>query len=272
VKRIKQAGLPSYLTPDDIMQVWKNFLKKYTIPRVERIAVADSLHPVHLPLGGLVCAVVLLPMAWWIHRRRADGLSFLVPLVVAMGVIVIGVLLHPYTRVRVPRPGSAASRISDDEGAAIVEDLLKNVYRAIDFRNEEDVYDKMALSASGDLLTELYLQTRKSFQVRQAGGAQAKVTKIDVLDVDVSSSSKGAHALKLRSRWKALGTVGHWGHVHTRQNRYDADIMIEPVDGAWKITDIDSLSGGLMLPCLRHRCRTVVGICRLLFRISRFES
>ncbi len=36
-----------------------------------------------------------------------------------------------------------------------------------------------------------------------------------------------------------MGTVGHWGHVHTRRNLYDAIVTIEAVDGAWKITDLE---------------------------------
>ncbi len=36
-----------------------------------------------------------------------------------------------------------------------------------------------------------------------------------------------------------MGTVGHWGHVHTRQNLYNAIVAIEAVDGAWKITDLE---------------------------------
>jgi hypothetical protein len=43
----------------------------------------------------------------------------------------------------------------------------------------------------------------------------------------------------LRGQWTAMGTVGHWGHVHTRQNLYNAIVMIEAVDGAWKITDLE---------------------------------
>ncbi len=43
----------------------------------------------------------------------------------------------------------------------------------------------------------------------------------------------------LRGQWTAMGTVGHWGHVHTRQNLYDAIVTIEAVDGAWKITDLE---------------------------------
>ena len=36
-----------------------------------------------------------------------------------------------------------------------------------------------------------------------------------------------------------MGTVGHWGHVHTRQNLYNAIVTIAAVDGAWKITELE---------------------------------
>jgi hypothetical protein len=38
-----------------------------------------------------------------------------------------------------------------------------------------------------------------------------------------------------------MGTVGHWGHIHMRKNQYEANITVEPVDGAWKITDLELL-------------------------------
>ncbi len=43
----------------------------------------------------------------------------------------------------------------------------------------------------------------------------------------------------MRGQWTAMGTVGHWGHVHTRQNLYDAIVTIEAIDGVWKITDLE---------------------------------
>jgi len=43
------------------------------------------------------------------------------------------------------------------------------------------------------------------------------------------------------SKWTAMGTVGHWGHIHTRINQYDANIIVEPVDGIWKITGLELL-------------------------------
>jgi hypothetical protein len=39
----------------------------------------------------------------------------------------------------------------------------------------------------------------------------------------------------------AMGTVGHWGHIHTRKNQYEANITVEPVDGSWKISSLELL-------------------------------
>ena len=50
-----------------------------------------------------------------------------------------------------------------------------------------------------------------------------------------------ASALACNTTWTALGTVGHWGHVHTRKNLYQAMLTVEPVDGAWKITALELL-------------------------------
>ena len=43
----------------------------------------------------------------------------------------------------------------------------------------------------------------------------------------------------MRTQWTALGTVGHWGHVHTRRNLYDAILTLDVSDGSWKIVDME---------------------------------
>ena len=43
----------------------------------------------------------------------------------------------------------------------------------------------------------------------------------------------------LSARWTALGSVGHWGHVHQRKNRYEAVVTVAAQDGVWKIVDLE---------------------------------
>jgi hypothetical protein len=134
-----------------------------------------------------------------------------------------------------------APKMTDENAVVVLNSLLKNIYRSFDFREEEDVYDRLATSVSGDLLSDIYLQNRRSLIVTQAGGARARVQEVDILDVDVDHLDDRPLGLLFHARWTAMGTVGHWGHVHTRKNRYSANISAEPVDGAWKITNLELL-------------------------------
>jgi len=229
---------PYDLTPDDNVLKWTNYLKTYTIPTVQKINVADQHRGVPVPIGSLVCIVLLLPISWSVLRRRKHGDS-VKPLFGLIGLLLIGALvLIPVFQV--PIGGSPrASQFSIEDGRVVLDSLMKNVYRAFDFRDEEDVYDKLAICVSGDLLADLYLQQRRSLVVEQAGGAQAKVKKVAIEEVEFSKSTKQDGALDLRAQWTALGQVGHWGHVHSRQNRYDAIVTIKPMAGAWKIIDLE---------------------------------
>ena len=87
-------------------------------------------------------------------------------------VLLGGALLsYPYTQTSVTRPALMAGDLDDQQAQQLLQALLKNIYRAFDFRDENDVYDKLALSVEGDLLTDIYLQNRKSFAVEKAGGS-----------------------------------------------------------------------------------------------------
>ena len=229
---------PYDLTPDDNVLKWTNYLKTYTIPTVQKINVADQHLGVPVPLGSLVCIVLLFPISWSVLRRRKHGDS-VKPLFGLIGLLLIGALVL-FTVFQIPVGGSArASGFSTEDGQVVLDSLMKNVYRAFDFRDEEDVYDKLAICVSGELLADLYLQQRRSLVVEQAGGAQAKVKKVAIEEVEVSKSTKQDGALDLRAQWTALGQVGHWGHVHSRQNRYDAIVTIKPMAGVWKIIDLE---------------------------------
>jgi len=231
---------PHDLSPDDNVLKWTNYLKTYTIPTVQKIDVADHHRGVPVPIGSVVCIALLLPAGLGVRRRKKHDGS-VKPLIVLMGLLLIGALvLVPVFQV--PFGGSArASQISAEDGRAILDSLLKNIYRAFDFRDEEDVYDKLAICVSGELLADLYLQQRQSLVVEQAGGAQAKVKEVAIENVEVRKSTKHDGALDLMAQWTALGQVGHWGHIHSRQNRYDAIVTIKPVARAWKVVDLELL-------------------------------
>ncbi|MBT3257726.1 MAG: hypothetical protein HN366_14895 [Deltaproteobacteria bacterium] len=239
---VDPAGpFPSYVTPEDHVLTWTNFLKTYKIPTVAEIAVDDSLTKIGVPVGSALCLVLLILLLWFTFRRRKHGGEIRLQIGFAVLLVTGCVLLYPFLRVPVVRPAVLTPKITDDKAMALLNNLLKNVYRAFDFREEDDVYDRLATSVHGDLLTDIYLQNRKSMVVTQAGGAQGKVKDIDILDVSVRHLNDRPLALVFHSKWTAMGAVGHWGHIHIRKNQYEANITMEPVDGVWKITDLELL-------------------------------
>ena len=125
------------------------------------------------------------------------------------------------------------------EAKELVNNLLKNTYRAFDFREESNIYDKLAVSNTGEMLSEVYLQTRKSMVIENQGGIRAKVQSVDVLEV--KSMSDENEGISYNCKWQVSGTVGHWGHIHRRTNQYQAIINVKPVDGVWKMFGLDMI-------------------------------
>ena len=231
--------LPTFLTPEDNIHTWTNYLKNYKIPTVQQIDVAGSLGELRLPLITLLCLAGVLVAGLWTLLRARRRKPLRVPLVAAALLLATGAAAYPFASITITRPTLMAGEINDERAEALLQTLLKNVYRAFDFREEEDVYDKLALSVSGDLLSEIYLQNRRSMAIKQAGGAQAKIKEISVEKVSAERIDGDGLGYALHGRWTALGRVGHWGHVHQRKNRYEAVVTISAQEGVWKITGLE---------------------------------
>ena len=114
------------------------------------------------------------------------------------------------------------------------------MYRAFEFPTESAVYDRLALSVTGETLAEVYLENRRAVEMEERGGARARVEAVEVLEV--RSVEPGSPAgFDAEAAWTVGGTVTHFGHRHFRQNRYDARVSVVPVDGNWKIQSIEVL-------------------------------
>ena len=121
--------------------------------------------------------------------------------------------------------------------AALAETLLRNIYRGFDYRSESDIYDALAQSVAGDLLTDLYLKIKQGLIVQEQGGAVARVQEVKVTKSE-AAADKAEGGFVERVTWQVAGTIEHWGHIHTRVNEYTADLGITPQGGAWKIVSM----------------------------------
>jgi hypothetical protein len=231
--------LPTFLSPDDNVHIWTNFLKNYQLPTVREVQVAGSLGEIQIPWVSLACGFLLLVAIMMLFLRRRQGHSLFMPIVAGLVLIVAGMATWPLVVTTISRPATMAGEMSPEQAQDLLQVLLRNVYRAFDFREEEDVYDKLAFSVSGDLLSDIYLQNRKSFSIQKAGGAQAKIKSVEIEAATAERLDDRPLAYAIKARWSAQGTVGHWGHIHTRRNRYDAIVTVDAVEGVWKISDLE---------------------------------
>ena len=243
--------LPTFLTPQDTVHTWSNSLKHYALPTVHRTEVAGSLGDLSIPVVSVLCLAGFLGATGWTLSKRRRARPLRLPLALGALCLASAAAAYPLARVSVERPALLAAELTAEQARALLQVLLRNVYRAFDFRAEEDVYDKLAVSVAGDQLAELYLQNRRSFAIQQAGGAQAKVQSVEVGDAVAERQPGQPLSYAIRADWTAQGSVGHWGHVHTRRNRYDAVVRVSAIDGAWKITGLEVRDEQRVDPTLR---------------------
>ena len=227
------AGPMRYiLMPDDSILVWQNFLKKYKIPTVSEVKVTNA--SLNLPLLTLL---FILTIVFLIYRNGKRFFNWRKkPKVLLITFILLAIIAFPL-QIEVEIPFLKKQGFSKPEAADLITQLLKNTYRAFDFREENDIYDKLAISYDGKLLTDVYLETKKSMILENQGGIQVKVKDVELIEVEETSSSTGG--LAYECQWRVSGNVGHWGHIHRRTNQYRAILSIKPVDGLWKMFDLD---------------------------------
>ncbi len=232
---------PSFVTPDDPVLVWQNFLKNYQPPTVAEIDVDRKISHMQLPAASIACMLLAMLSGFIVRSRKRQGQSVKLYVGFVAALVVGGALLYPFGRVAVGRPAMMAPSIEQEQAVTIVKNLLENVYRSFDFREESDIYDRLATSVSGNLLETIYLQNRKSLIIAQAGGARAKVKEVEMQEVTVQPGQDKPLQMAFHAKWTAMGTVGHWGHIHSRKNQYEANLSVEPIDGVWKITGLELL-------------------------------
>lgn len=123
----------------------------------------------------------------------------------------------------------------------VVYGLLRNVYRAFEFRDESVIYDELDKSVDGDLLEEIYLEIRGSLELENEGGPRVRVSEVALRDIlEEEKGQGGIH--RATAEWVTVGEVTHWGHTHERTNKYKARFGLYPVGGEWKIGELKLLS------------------------------
>ena len=230
------GGFPYLVSPDDPVLHWQNFLKDPKIPAMIRIAPPPARPRIIVPLTTVLCAIVAMgSIVTGVRQRRAARRRWFVAGAIA---ILCGGLSFPFARGSLKIPYADPPQLAPEDAVAVLAGLLHNIYRAFDRREESLVYDRLSQSISGDLLSDVYLQTRRSMQLENQGGAQVKVDEVTLVKTALQATTD-AHGFLCQCVWTVTGSVGHWGHTHRRTNQYEAVFTVDPIGGAWRITDME---------------------------------
>lgn len=215
--------------------------------RIHLMPIASPLPLPHwtlpmLSLGLTVLAFYLTFIAWRRDRSACmRRLSILLALLFIFAAWLVRDRVHWHTL----KPFQQAADPSEDQVATLTANLLQNVYAAFSFADEDTIYETLAESVSGPLLRSLYLDIRRSILNREQGGAIARIHAVALNDVVLQRAAitpGGWPSLQLQCEWTVLGSVEHWGHIHTRKNLHRAVIgLVGSVDG-WHMQSFEPLT------------------------------
>ena len=219
---------PSKLTADTDEVSWERRMAGFRRPTIKAVAMVQPTWPV----GSLICLVLAVFLMFFVKKGRLatykKGISMLL--------VLVSITVYPFARIPVSRALSK-SVVSEKESSNMLHQLLTNIYQAFDYRSEEAIYDQLAISATGDELTSIYLEQLSAMELEERGGARASVDNVEVLEIREIVPFEGG--FKMNASWVVSGSVSHFGHIHYRKNRYDAWVYVIPDNGVWKISGME---------------------------------
>jgi hypothetical protein len=236
------GGLSSYLEPNDATLVWQNYLTKPTLPGFIDTPTPRQPRRLSIPVLSLLCLVVVAVV--WMRRILSATAKQTPPRIVIVSstmLITAAILAARWRPIDVELSTAKPPPISNEDAGAVTQSLLNNIYHSFDYRDESRIYDVLNRSVTGDLLTKIYLETQQSLTLASQGGARVKVNDVELLDCQMQPASH-ADSFTAECTWNVVGSVGHWGHIHTRTNQYRAEFVVGVFDDQWKITEMTVLS------------------------------
>jgi hypothetical protein len=232
------GGLPSRLTPESRVLEWQNFLTSPTKAGMVVVAKPKAKGEGVALVVSVVCGLALLILMYRLLKQWAKGEGLSHWAVAAMFLVLLGSIVS--VRMVIAKPYALVASLSEEETSGLMTGLLYNVYRAFDRHDESLIYDRLSQSIDGELLAEVYLDTRRSMEVKNQGGLRVSVKEVVVSELErLGRTEEGAE--RFRCRWRVAGSIGHWGHLHRRINEHTAVLTIAPREDRWKIVEMEML-------------------------------
>jgi len=199
----------------------------------------------YVPIPLLSLALLATAALVWPRRRKVQQLLELEmqkPLL-HWALIALAFFVLPLGTVRAKNIFHEGVAPSGETARRILEQVFTNTYHAFNIEDEDELYNKLSENVAGDLVADIYLDSRRKLTSGVRQGAEVTVRDVSVLSVGtISGGSDPTEGYSYECKWSVTARVRHLQHVHHRQNIYTGVVRISVSDGRWKINKIALLS------------------------------
>jgi hydrogenase/urease accessory protein HupE len=218
-------------------------LAEYRVWFEREVATEAALGLARIPL--LTMTLTILAMLLWPRRRRVARELGVTQRSSSRHWLLLGAafLLLPFGTVTVMNPFFEPNAPTANDARLVVSRVLSDTYHAFNIADEDDLFDALTESVTGDLVDDLFLDSRRRLTAGTREGTEVTVREVGVLEISEPLQGVGnEEGFSYECRWQVIARVRHLQHIHHRQNVYSGVLTLRPDDGRWKIARVDLYS------------------------------
>jgi hypothetical protein len=190
-----------------------------------------AMAKLRIPLLSLVSLALLVWGVIGIKRKR-------IRFATAGCLLLMALALLPYGVARASVPFLSPAVPSAKQARLIIEPMLSEIYHALNLDDESQTYDRLAEQATGNLVTDLYLDSRRRLVAGTREGALVVVKQLALQDVGAPRATEGGNPA-YSCRWTVTAKVTHWQHIHQRRNVYEGELRLSVENDRWKLAGLN---------------------------------
>ncbi|MCK4814748.1 HupE/UreJ family protein, partial [bacterium] len=215
-------------------------INEYIILFNRDIATNLALGQLTIPVLSLILLIGTL-IAWPRKRKIHQHLEIESKRPIKHWIIIsLSFLLIPFGHIGLNNPFYQSHAPQGTEAKLVLQQILSNTYHAFNLENEDELYQKLAASVSGDLVANIYLDSRRRLTAGVRKGAEVAVRDVSVVSVgELIEGTNPMEGFSYESKWTVTARVKHLQHIHYRKNIYSGFLKIKVEDNQWKIVEID---------------------------------
>jgi hypothetical protein len=203
-----------------------------------RFATEMTLGVFRLPVLALLFLAAAL-LVWPRRRRVLAELGIDRPRRSFHWILLLAAWLAlPFGTLALPIPFHETRVLEGEDARRILGGVLSETYRAFNLENEEELYDRLAENVTGELIEDLYLDSRRRLTAGTREGAEVTVQDVEVLEVGEPNGDDDG-SLAYNCRWVVTARVRHLQHVHHRRNVYNGVLTLKVDNERWKIARVE---------------------------------